>query len=75
MGPDDDIFKVFESSDRIDVCGIAGDYCVKETIANMIALGFKDKIVSLTDLTAYFDGGITFGKFIAETGIRTEKKL
>ena len=75
VGPGDDIYKVFAASDRIDVCGIAGDYCVKETIANMIGLGFKDRIVSLTDLTAYFDGGVTFGKFLEQTGIRAEKKL
>ena len=75
LTPEDDIYKVFEESGRIEVCGIAGDYCVKETIANMIALGFKDKIVALTDLIAYFDGGVTFRAFIQETGIRAKRKF
>lgn len=75
LGPGDGIYDLFEASDRIDVCGIVGEYCVQYTIANMAELGFKDKIVALTDLIAYFDGGAAFGKFVAENGIRTEKKL
>ena len=75
MSADDPILDVFRSSDEIHVCGIAGDYCVKSTIANLISLGFKDKVVSLVDVTAYFDGGVTFGKFLEETSLRTAKAL
>lgn len=72
MQADDDIFKVFDAAERIDVCGIAGDYCVKETIANIIGLGFKDKVVVLKELVASIDGGATLDGFIEDNGLRAE---
>lgn len=49
----------FESDpdNEIRVVGIAGDYCVHETICDLIAMGYKDNIVVDTRYVASIDGG------------------
>lgn len=54
-----DILLDFESDpdNEIRVVGIAGDYCVHETICDLIAMGYKDNIVVDTKYIASIDGG------------------
>ena len=51
-----DMFKEHESVD-IEVCGIAGDYCVLETLKGLRKFIGDDYITVLTDYTASIDGG------------------
>lgn len=48
----------------IDVCGIAGDYCVLETIKGLMEFIPSDKINVLTEYTASIDGGEKLTNFI-----------
>ena len=50
----------FESDpdNEIRVVGIAGDYCVHETICDLIAMGYKDNIVVDTKYIASIDGDV-----------------
>ena len=43
--------------DRIYVAGLAGDYCVFQTVQDIIELGFGDTVVLLLDGIASIDGG------------------
>ena len=61
------------TTDDVIVCGIAGDYCVKNTIANLLKYQgpiqmnievFKDGIVSIDD-------GTTLDNFIKENNLKT----
>jgi nicotinamidase/pyrazinamidase len=58
-----DIIEVNANSEFI-VCGIAGDYCVKETISNLIEGGIVPKIYAKGVVS--IDGGKTFSEFIKE---------
>lgn len=51
---------------KIDVCGVAGDYCVKETTANVLNLVDPSRIHMLTDCIASIDGGAALQAFIEE---------
>lgn len=63
-----DMFKEHESVD-IDVCGIAGDYCVLETIKGLRKFIGDDYITVLTDYTASIDGGEKLIKYLDENEI------
>ena len=53
----------------VDICGIAGDYCVLETLKGLMEFVPKDKIRILTEYIASIDGGIKLNDFIKENGI------
>ena len=56
------------------VCGLAGDYCVKETIKNLLRLqSFHNEIniEVLKDGVASIDGGSTFNNFINSNHLKT----
>ena len=63
-----DMFKEHESVD-IDVCGIAGDYCVLETLKGLRKFIGDDYITVLTDYTASIDGGEKLIKYLDENEI------
>ena len=63
-----DMFKEHESVD-IDVCGIAGDYCVLETLKGLRKFIGDDYITVLTDYTASIDGGEKLIKYLNENEI------
>jgi nicotinamidase/pyrazinamidase len=50
-------------------CGIAGDYCVKETINNFITKFPNTKVSVLIDCVASIDDGTTLRKFMEENNI------
>lgn len=51
---------------RIDVCGIAGDYCVKETAKNVLKLIAPSRLHILKECCASIDGGTALDAFIKE---------
>lgn len=63
-----DMFKEYESVD-IDVCGIAGDYCVLETLKGLRKFVGDDYITVLTDYTASIDGGEKLINYLNENEI------
>lgn len=56
----------------IDVCGIAGDYCVKESINTLLNYVDASKITVLTDCIRSIDDGSTLKAFIEEKGLATK---
>lgn len=52
--------------EQIDICGLAGDVCVADTIRDYFALQLQPKINVLTDFTPSIDGGKTLGDVIAK---------
>lgn len=59
----------FENCESVDVCGIAGDYCVKESTANILKIVPAEKVSVLTSLVRSIDDGSTIAAFIKENGL------
>ena len=59
----------FKASKSIDVCGIAGDYCVKESTAKLLKYVPAEKVSILTDCIRSIDDGSTLEAFISEQGL------
>lgn len=53
--------------EHIDICGIAGDYCVLETLKGLIS--FNQNVCVLKDYTPSIDGGEKLNNFIKENNI------
>ena len=58
-----------DSDTFIDVCGIAGDYCVLETIKGLVKIVPIDKISVLEEFTASIDGGEKIENYLKENDI------
>lgn len=58
--------KALRDSDRIDVCGLCGDYCVGLTVKRLVELGLKDRLNVLRDCTGSIDGGTVLEGIIRE---------
>ena len=58
-----------ENCESVDVCGIAGDYCVKESTANILKVVPAQKVSILTDCVRSIDGGAALEAFIQENGL------
>lgn len=63
-----DIIKEDEDT-FVDVCGIAGDYCVLETLKGLCQIMGNDHISVLTEFTASIDGGEKLNSFIEENNL------
>lgn len=59
-----------ESYDEIIVCGIAGDYCVYDTVLELCELGLADKITIDINAIASIDGGTRLLELITERDLR-----
>lgn len=66
---EDNELKILRGSDRIDVCGLCGDYCVGLTAKRLVELGLKDKMVLLMDCIGSLDGGSELNGIIGENGL------
>lgn len=64
------LLPILKETDEIHICGIAGDFCVLNTVIDLVTLGFKDKIVLLKDFTASTDQGIALSNYVEKIGIR-----
>lgn len=67
----EDQLQTLKASDRIVVCGLCGDYCVGETIKNLVGLGFGPKLAVDLDCTGSIDDGSTLESIIKEFKIKT----
>lgn len=62
-----------EGYTQIDVCGLCGDYCVKETVSGLINLGHADKVRILLPYTPSIDGGNALNEFVGTHHIAVSK--
>ena len=60
------LIPLLDNADRIDVCGIAGDVCVLDTLKDLVAAGYKKKLHVLTDYCPSLDGGQALRKYLKE---------
>lgn len=67
---DDFVSTTFNSVDSIVVCGVAGDYCVLETLKNIVKHIGTDKVFVYLDGIVSIDGGEALNKYIAENSIK-----
>ncbi|MCQ2191806.1 MAG: isochorismatase family protein [Paludibacteraceae bacterium] len=58
--------QLIKEMDQVDVCGIAGDICVLNTLKDGIAQFGKEKFNVLTDFCPSLDKGEALSKFIKE---------
>lgn len=58
--------------DSIDICGLAGDICVADTIVDGRNLPEKLRFNVLADYTPSLDGGVRLGLLSADTGLPDE---
>lgn len=59
----------FSGCKKVAVCGIAGDYCVKETTLNILNYVPASKVEVLTDCVCSIDDGTTLKEFMMENGL------
>ena len=65
---------IFDGSDEFVVCGVAGDYCVMNTIKNLLKYEgpcAPMNISIMKDGIASIDGGETFDNFVKENNLKT----
>ncbi|MBO4331837.1 MAG: isochorismatase family protein [Paludibacteraceae bacterium] len=60
--------QMIKDMDQVDVCGIAGDICVLNTLKDGIALYGKEKFNVLTDFCPSLDGGKALSDYLKELG-------
>ena len=65
--------KVLASEFEIVVCGIAGDYCVLETLKNIVKLVGTDKVSVYLDGVVSIDGGVALANYMNENNIKVYK--
>lgn len=70
LEPGSTILDWFSHCESIDVCGIAGDYCVKESTANILRYAPADKVHVLCDCIRSIDDGSTLSSFIQENNLK-----
>ena len=72
-GNDEFTNKTFNDVDEIVVCGIAGEYCVYETLKNIINHISVDKVKVYLDGIVSIDGGEKLNSFIKENNVKIKK--
>jgi len=63
----------YDYVDEIVVCGIAGDYCVLETLKNIVKHIGNDKVSVFLDGVVSIDDGTTLNTYMKENNIKTYK--
>lgn len=61
-----------QTAEKVAVCGIAGDYCVKESTANILKVIPAEKVTILTDCIRSIDDGSTIAAFAEENKLNKE---
>ena len=65
--------ELVQEYDEIIVCGVAGDYCVLETLKDLLKIVDRGVITVYTEGIASIDGGATLNNFITEEHLRKLK--
>lgn len=64
---------VVNNIDELVICGIAGDYCVVETLKNIVKHIGNDKVSVFLDGVVSIDDGKTLNTYMKENNIKTYK--
>lgn len=56
---------------QVDVCGIAGDVCVLNTLRDLLPMVGAERLCVLSDFSPSLDGGKVLKAFVEESGIAT----
>lgn len=64
---------LFAGAQSVVVCGIAGDYCVLETLKNIVSIVGSDCVSVYLSGVASIDGGTALSNYMAEQGIKEYK--
>lgn len=64
------LLPILKEASEIHICGIAGDFCVAETIKDLIRLGLSDRLIVRKDYIASTDSGDILNEIISESGIK-----
>lgn len=72
LAEDSVIMAWLKNADNVDVCGIAGDYCVKESTANLLKIVPAEKVTMLLDCIRSIDDGSTLNAFVEENSLKTK---
>lgn len=67
------VYELLTEAAEIDVCGIAGDYCVKESCANVLKIARKAKVSLLADCICSIDGGEALEAFATAQGVAVKR--
>lgn len=59
--------------EQIDICGLAGDVCVNDTLHDGIACYGSDMFNVLSDFSPSIDGGTTLDKTITENRLKCNR--
>ena len=70
---DGPVYELLTEAEEIDVCGIAGDYCVKESCANVLKIARNAKVSLLADCICSIDGGEALEAFAAARGVAVKR--
>ena len=63
----------WDDVDELVICGIAGDYCVLETLKNIVKHVGNDKVSVFLDGVVSIDDGITLDTYMKENNIKVFK--
>lgn len=61
---------MLDASSEIDVCGIAGDYCVLESVRNLMSCVPAGRIAVIDELVRSIDDGSTLAGYLKNNRIR-----
>ena len=67
--------ELFAGAQSVVLCGIAGDYCVLETLKNIVSTVGSDCVSVYLDGVASIDGGTALGCYMTEQGIKEYQKM
>lgn len=68
--PNANVLKALDGANIIEVAGIAGDFCVHDSVVDLINLGYKDKLVICKEYIASTDGGEKLDKLINDYNLK-----
>ena len=58
------LLPLLDNAEQIDVCGIAGDICVLDTLKDLVEAGYKKKLNVLLPFCPSLDGGTALQDFV-----------
>lgn len=65
-----ELLPILKEASEVHICGIAGDFCVAETIKDLIKLDLLDRLVIRKDYIASTDSGNALNELISDFGIK-----
>jgi len=61
---------LLDKAEQVDVCGIAGDVCVLDTLKDLVAAGYEEKLNVLMPFCPSLDGGKALSAYVKRLKIK-----